>query len=141
MKTIRPISDPELRIKEVACDDLIIVMRPQKNELGCVTSYDTQTITANEFCASIMAQTLETLGQILPRTDPADGKTLWVKDGCLAFASGDPTQLGTIAPYAMKKSLQQAFQILPTSDPGDGSPWLSGNILMQGSQIKTNKGI
>lgn len=136
MKAIKPISDPSLRVKNVACDDLMIIMRPVKNELGCVTSYDTQTIQASDFCASIMAQTLEILGQFLSKTDPADGKTLWIKDGCLAFASGDPTLLGTIAPIAMQKSLKEAFKQLPTSDPGDGSPWLNAGFLVQGSNFK-----
>ncbi|CAI3956303.1 unnamed protein product, partial [Commensalibacter communis] len=121
MKTIKSISDPALRVKNVMCDDLLILMRPNKNELGQVTFYESRTIHAKDFCISIMAQTLQALGQILPRTDPADGLSLWIKDGCLTFASGDPSSLGSLSPTAMQKSLAEAFKILPTSDPGDGS--------------------
>lgn len=138
MKTIKPISDPNLRVKNVVCDDLVIIMRPVKNELGSITEYVPQTITSSDFCASIIAQSLQALGQILPKTDPADGKNLWMKDGCFAFASGDPAQFGVMAPYTMQQSLAEAFKILPTSDPGDGSPWLCGGVLMRGSTINNN---
>jgi len=69
----------------------------------------------------------------MPRTDPSDGRSLWIDEGFIRIASGDPTQLGTIAPTAMQKSLAEAFKVLPTSDPGDGGPWLNGGVLMRGS--------
>ncbi|MDI2091637.1 hypothetical protein [Commensalibacter oyaizuii] len=136
MKTIRPISDPALRVKEVGDDDLIIIMKPIKNELGCVTDYEAKTVQATDFCASIIAKALQGLSSVLPVSDPADGISLWIKDGCLAFASGDASRLGTMPPTAFEKSLREAFKILPTSDPGDGGPWLCGGMLMRGSTSK-----
>lgn len=71
--------------------------------------------------------------QVMSRTDPADGKSLWLDEGFLRVATGDPSYLGTLAPNAMQKSLKEAFKVLPTMDPGDGSPWLNNGVLMQGS--------
>lgn len=71
--------------------------------------------------------------QVMSRTDPADGKSLWLDEGFVRVATGDPSYLGTLAPNAMQKSLKEAFKILPTTDPGDGSPWLNNGVLMQGS--------
>lgn len=71
--------------------------------------------------------------QMMNRTDPADGKSLWLDEGFIRIASGDVSQFGTLSPTAMEKSLKEVLKILPTSDPGDGSPWLNGGILMKGS--------
>lgn len=71
--------------------------------------------------------------QVMSRTDPADGKSLWLDEGFLRVATGDLSYLGTLAPNAMQKSLKEAFKVLPTTDPGDGSPWLNNGVLMQGS--------
>ncbi|CAI3959374.1 unnamed protein product, partial [Commensalibacter communis] len=57
----------------------------------------------------------------MPRTDPSDGCSLWIDEGFVRIASGDPSSLGSLSPTAMQKSLAEAFKILPTSDPGDGS--------------------
>ncbi|CAI3956860.1 LSm family protein [Commensalibacter communis] len=76
---------------------------------------------------------IEQATKAMPRTDPSDGRSLWIDEGFIRIASGDPTQLGTIAPTAMQKSLAEAFKVLPTSDPGDGGPWLNGGVLMRGS--------
>lgn len=89
MKIIKPISDPALRVKEVACDDLIIIMRPVKNELGSITEYEAHTIQANNFCSSFITQTLVSLCRELPKTDPQDGVSLWNNNGCICIAS-DP---------------------------------------------------
>ncbi|CAK7192670.1 hypothetical protein COMNV_00875 [Commensalibacter sp. Nvir] len=72
----------------------------------------------------------------MPRTDPADGMSLWLNNGAICLASGDANQLGTLSPPAMKQSLQAVMDTLPTHDPGDGSPWLNGGVLMRGT-LKT----
>lgn len=71
--------------------------------------------------------------QVMSRTDPADGKSLWLDEGFVRVATGDPSYLGTLAPNAMQKSLKEAFKVLPTTDPSDGSPWLNDGVLTQGS--------
>lgn len=73
--------------------------------------------------------------QVMSRTDPADGKSLWLDEGFIRVASGDPALLGTMAPSALQKSLKETFKFLPKCDPGDGSPWLNGGVLMQGSGV------
>lgn len=78
---------------------------------------------------------LEKAAQVMSRTDPADGKSLWLDEGFVRVASGDPTMLGVMSPTALQKSLKEVFKSLPTCDPGDGSPWLNGGVLMQGSGV------
>ncbi|MDI2112076.1 hypothetical protein [Commensalibacter nepenthis] len=92
----------------------------------------------NNLDSEVALMIMERATQTMPRTDPANGRSLWLDEGFVRVASGDPSNFNSLSPTAMQKSLAEAFKILPTSDPGDGSPWLNGGVLMQGSNNNEN---
>ncbi|MDI2091464.1 hypothetical protein [Commensalibacter oyaizuii] len=110
--------------------DQILVIRKHNDQTKIYSA------TFDELNSEVALSIIQNATQAMPRTDPADGCSLWLDDGFIRIASGDASRLGTMPPTAFEKSLREAFKILPTSDPGDGGPWLCGGMLMRGSTSK-----
>lgn len=86
-----------------------------------------------EFSSGAALYLLEKAVQSMSRTDPADGRSLWLNEGFVCLASGDVSRFGTVSPHGLSSALKEMFAMLPTQDPGDGSPWINGGFLMKGS--------
>lgn len=115
------------RTDEIELSDELLVIRKDKEQTCFYQAKLEDLSTEVALCL------LEKAVQIMPRTDPADGRSLWLNEGFLCMASGDVSQLGVLPPSALERSLKEVFATLPTCDPGDGGPWLNGGTLMQGS--------
>lgn len=138
MEQIRAVTDPSLLTEQADNDDLIIIMRPVKNALGTVNSYETHTITAHDFCVSIMIPALSNLARMLPRENPGDGVSLWLDNGIMRLASGDPADVGTMSPSAMHQSINNLLPMLPKSPPPNGGLWIDNGVLVMSPPKKNN---
>ncbi len=49
----------------------------------------------------------------MPRTDPADGRSLWVNDGFICMASGDVSQSGAISPFTLIRVFKEVLKMFP----------------------------
>lgn len=133
MEQIRAITDPELLEKHAQSDDLLVIMRPVKNNVGAIISYETHTMKAQDFVSSILLPALSELARQLPRTNPGDGVSLWLDNGTIRVASGDPADLGTISQNAFEQSFKNYVSNIPTSQPSDGGPWVDNGVLVVAS--------
>lgn len=138
MEQIRAITDPELLEKHAQSDDLLVIMRPVKNNMGAIVSFETHTIKAQDFVSSILLPALSELAHQLPRTNPGDGVSLWLDNGTIRIASNNPSDLGTMSPHALEQSLKNLLVTLPTSPPSDGGPWLDNGVLVFANPKKNN---
>lgn len=83
MEQIRTITDLQLLEKHAQPDDLLIIIRPVKNNMGAIVSFETHTIKAQDFVSSILLPALSELARQLPRTNPGDGVSLWFDNGTI----------------------------------------------------------
>lgn len=118
---------------------------PQLN--GKINSKDTFFVIKNnnlfranfdDLSAELALSILEKAVQIMPKTNPGDGVSLWLDNGTIRVASGDPADLGTMSPHALEQSLKNLLVTLPTSPPSDGGPWLDNGVLVFANPKKNN---
>lgn len=92
----------------------------------------------NDLSAELALSILEKAVQTMPKTNPGDGVSLWLDNGTIRMASGDPADLGTMSPNAFMQSFNNCTGILPTSSPPKGGFWLDHGVLVYNPPQKNN---
>jgi len=66
-----------------------------------------------EFSSGAALYLLEKAVQSMSRTDPADGRSLWLNEGFVCLASGDVSRFGTVSPQGLSSALKECLRCFP----------------------------